>query len=781
MEEKFGKTMRYHVNDKRIDWASRMRGLLAPPVFEDEEQSRQAGLLNVMLLASIAINILGGIPAIYLERPLGDRFFSTSVGLVFQVIVLVLLRRRHVRFASLFLLTGFWLTITWFSFFSGGIDSPLIGFYGVIVLGAGLLSGARLGAGFAGLSIASAVVMYYFQQQSILPAFVPLTSMSELLDHVAVLLSIAVVLYLALRSLHDTLERALAGERAQIKANHELTMLRASLEERVADLERADKSLRDSETLYHSLVENLPQNVYCQDREGRLTFANQRYCAGFGKPLKELLGKTAYDLHPFELAEQYCLDDRQVMERGEILEKEEEHQVLGGDKNCVQVVKIPTYDSMGKVIGIQGIFWDITERKRAEGILRQSHQELEKLVDARTAELAKERNLLRTLVEALPDLFYIKDTQSRFILTNTAQARLLGANSPADLVGKSDADFFPTELAAKYYADEQALIKSGQSLIATEEPTVNSSGNWRWLTTTKIPFRDPEGKVVGIVGMGRDITQQRRTEDALRESEARFRELFEASPDAVVLLDTQDPSWPIIDCNSAACEMNGYSREQLIGKSIDILNSTPGDQAGRKTYLERLKREGTLHYETLHRRSDGSLFPIEVSTRFIKLPGKELLLGIDRDITERKLAEESLRQLSTHDSLTGLYNRAFFEEELERLEVSRLFPVSIVVCDVDGLKKTNDTLGHAAGDDLLRWTATVLRAAFRAEDMIARMGGDEFVVLLPQTAVPGTAPLSISMGAATSETDEDLTRTFRLADEQMYQHKAAHKKTIGEQ
>ena len=276
------------------------------------------------------------------------------------------------------------------------------------------------------------------------------------------------------------------------------------------------------------------------------------------------------------------------------------------------------------------------------------------------------------------------------------------------------------------------------------------------------------------MGAGRDITRQRQMEEALRESEARFRELFEASPDAVLLIDTQDPRWPILDCNLAACEMNGYAREELIGQSIDILDSVPGDLGERMTYLERLQREGILHYETFHRRKDGVLFPVEVAARLIFLPGKKLVLGIDRDITERMRVEQSLRRLSTHDSLTGLYNRAFFEEELNRLETSRLCPVSIVMTDVDALKTTNDREGHAAGDELLRRTDAVLDAAFRVEDIIARIGGDEFDVLLLQTAaeavrlavdrcrmeinrqndIPGKPPLSLSMGAATAQKSE---------------------------
>ncbi|ABQ27615.1 diguanylate cyclase domain-containing protein [Geotalea uraniireducens] len=169
--------------------------------------------------------------------------------------------------------------------------------------------------------------------------------------------------------------------------------------------------------------------------------------------------------------------------------------------------------------------------------------------------------------------------------------------------------------------------------------------------------------------------------------------------------------------------------------------------------------------------------------------------GSNRDITERKQAEEQLRYLSTHDNLTGLYNRAYFDAELGRLAGGREFPISVVMADVDGLKEVNDRHGHAVGDRLLQEAAKVLLAAFRSDDVVARIGGDEFAVLLPgadsamvkdilkrvescQAGVNranSVFRLSLSLGTATAETGESLGEVLKLADERMYREKFGRK------
>ncbi len=139
---------------------------------------------------------------------------------------------------------------------------------------------------------------------------------------------------------------------------------------------RAEVALSQSRALFQSLIESLPQNIFSKDLEGRFIFANQNYCRAEGKLLTEIVGKTDYDLHPPELAEKYRADDRRVIETRQSLETVEEHQVLGGQRFYVQVIKTPLYDAYGQVVGNLGIFWDITERQRVEEALQRRNREL---------------------------------------------------------------------------------------------------------------------------------------------------------------------------------------------------------------------------------------------------------------------------------------------------------------------------------------------------------------------------------------------------------------------
>jgi PAS domain S-box-containing protein len=187
----------------------------------------------------------------------------------------------------------------------------------------------------------------------------------------------------------------------------------------------------------------------------------------------------------------------------------------------------------------------------------------------------------------------------------------------------------------------------------------------RLYDVSTIPI-DVEGAERQSLFILRDITRRKQAEAALEQSETLFRGLFDLSPDAIVVIDPHAAhvSWPIIDCNRVACVMNGYQREELLGQSIDILNLTSGTPQERMAYLNQLREAGHLELETEHRRKNGEVFPVEVSTTLIKISERELIIGIDRDITERKRVEAEL-----------LREKQFLET------LNRNIPVAIIVLD----------------------------------------------------------------------------------------------------
>ena len=239
---------------------------------------------------------------------------------------------------------------------------------------------------------------------------------------------------------------------------------------------------------------------------------------------------------------------------------------------------------------------------------------------------------------------YRTTPDGRVLMANPSLLRMLGFDSFEELAQRNlgqegyEPDYPRTQFL-------EAMEKDGQ-VLGLESAWHKRAGGTIFVRESARLIRDPQGQPLYFDGTVEDITERRRAEDALKQTELLFRGLFELSPDSVVLMDPYAPnvSWPIIDCNAAACQMNGYRRDELIGVSIDILHAAPANLAERSAYMQRLQAAGNLKYETLHRRKDGTLFPIEVSTTLIKVGQRELVIGIDRDITGRKQAEDALAQ-----------------------------------------------------------------------------------------------------------------------------------------
>jgi len=280
----------------------------------------------------------------------------------------------------------------------------------------------------------------------------------------------------------------------------ELRRTTEQLEQEIAERKQVEETLRASEERFALAEKGASDGLYDWDIQNDTLYWSPRFKELLGYAEDELdvvnLGTFEAHLHP---------DDRErikVALEAHLKERvpynvEERLRTKSGEYRWFSARGQALWDEAGNPIRMTGHITDITERKRMEEAL------------------AEERNLLRTLIDNLPDPIYTKDTEGRYLINNTAHMRFLGAKTPEEVVGKSVFEFYPQELAAQYYADDQEVIRSGQPLLRREEQSVDRAGNRVWFLTTKVPLRDRDGKVVGLVGIARDITERKLAEEAL--------------------------------------------------------------------------------------------------------------------------------------------------------------------------------------------------------------------------------------------------------------------------
>lgn len=245
-----------------------------------------------------------------------------------------------------------------------------------------------------------------------------------------------------------------------------------------------------------------------------------------------------------------------------------------------------------------------------------------------------------------------------------------------------------------------------------------------------------DGKLAGVEVIMRDVTEQEKMIESLKDSEAMFRALFEQSNDAIFILTVDGK---VLDINSRAVELTGYSESQLLRLGSTDLSLPETFEKVEKS-LKKVKEGGSVRLEWPLLTAKKTEVPVEMSARSLDYKGQKLIQAIVRDMTERKKWEEEIRQLSITDNLTGLNNQRFFYEKLEQ-EVARArryeSPLTLIMADLDGFKILNDTRGHLVGDKVLQKIGQLVKKCLRTNDSAFRYGGDEFCLILPETDIEG--------------------------------------------
>ena len=509
---------------------------------------------------------------------------------------------------------------------------------------------------------------------------------------------------------------------------------------------KAEEELRDSEARYRSLVELSPDAVVVHS--GReIIYVNSAGVKLYGASSPaEIIGKNPLEfVHPDyrEAVQARMADYAERREPAPLMEQK--YIRADGGTIDVEVVGVPI--NYGDKCAAQVVIRDVTKRKRVEAALRESEKRFS------------------TLIRHGWDIVSILESDGTIRYESPAVERVLG-HKPEEMVG-TNAFYYVHPDDVEMVADKfREGVANNKSTVAIEARFLCADGSYRHLeAVSSFLVEDPD--VQGVIINSRDITERKEAEEALRESEDRFRQLFTQSVDILVV---HDGDGRIFDCNGAACSALGYSREEMLSLSVQDLD--PNMLSGEERRARKMNG-GTLWQRVLVgdpgvqdavvrtelRRKNGSEFPAEIRVGGVDYGGRRMILASTRDVSERRRLEERLVHQATHDPLTDLPNRRTFMDDLERvIEHARQRSTNAVVLfvDLDNFKQVNDAFGHEAGDRLLVTVARRLRGCLRPDDTATRLGGDEFVVVFKD--IFGKAEAA----RATKRVQEALSSPFEL-------------------
>jgi diguanylate cyclase (GGDEF)-like protein/PAS domain S-box-containing protein len=531
---------------------------------------------------------------------------------------------------------------------------------------------------------------------------------------------------------------------------------------------KLEDSLREREELLSQITDNMVDMILKVDAAGAIKYISPSYSNLMGYAIEDRLGKPYFEIiHPDDIKKVASLYKKAIT--GKIRTAKIEYRVRHADGHYIwlEATGKTLLDDGCRYAGFVVSMRDIAERKQAEGALRESEEKY------------------RMIFNATGTASFIVEADTTINLVNSEFEALSGYSKEETEGKKSWKELFTEDCLddmIRYHNLRRTDPDNAPKQYETEFITRKGDVKQVIVNVSMIPGTNQS--ITFIL----DISGIRQAENELRFSEERFSKAFNASPGPMSISTVPDGRY--VDVNEAFLQVLGYRREDVVGFTRSELNILERRE-DLETAMQNLHQKRSFRNLVASLRTkSGELRTGLISADIIDIHGIEYMLWVFDDITDRKRAEERLEQLSFHDSLTGLYNRSFFEEELLRLDRERLLPLSIILCDINGLKLINDTLGHRKGDELLARAAAILKQNSRSEDIVCRWAGDEFVILLPQadqivanricdrirTACQETEidslPLSFSLGAATKEyADQDVEIVFKDADDVMYRNK----------
>lgn len=547
----------------------------------------------------------------------------------------------------------------------------------------------------------------------------------------------------------------------------------------IAALRRSEEQRRESEAHLAAILDASPESAFLIDGEGVIIAANRVFGQRLGCDCAALRGRCVYDFFPPEVSQQRAAQVAEALRAGQPAHFEDRR----GEywlSNSLQ----PVRDGTGAVRWVAVFSVDIAGRKQTEEVLRRSEEQY------------------RRIVETAAEGVWALDAQLRTTFVNRRLADLFGY-APEEMLGQPVENFVFAEELDDHRA-KAAQRRRGQSDVY-ERRFRRRDGGVLWAIVSAAPLRDENGQFTGSFAMVTDVTERKRIETALQASHEYIHAVLDSVNDAVFVNDAR--TGQIIDVNRRMCEIYGYRREEALQLSIGqlSLDQEPYSESVALDKLRWVQSEGAQTFEWIARKKSGHLFWVEVNIRFAVMGGEERFISTVHDITERKQMEEELRRLSTLDSLTGLLTRRQFftlaQQEYERFRRYHR-PLALIMADIDYFKPINDQHGHLIGDQVLQTVAETLQRNLRQVDILGRYGGEEFVMVLPETdtataqalaerlraaiaqavvsTAQGAVSVTLSLGVAAISDGHPMTLEQLLdsADQMLYQAKQAGRNCV---
>jgi PAS domain S-box-containing protein len=451
-----------------------------------------------------------------------------------------------------------------------------------------------------------------------------------------------------LKEYNEVLIRKIEDKMVQTeKTEKELKKYAGKLEKEILEHKRSEDALRESQHLFQTLASVSPVGIFRTDRDGSTTYVNPKWSELSGLSSEEASGSGWLKaVHPDDRENLLKTWENNLQSKNE---SSSEYRFLKSDGNIVWVMGNAVPELIdNKVNGYIGTITDITEIKRAEQLI------------------IHERRMLRTLIDNLPDLIYIKDIECRKVIANSADIKQTGFVNEKEVLGKTDIELYPGLIGERGYADDLMVIRTGNPIIGREEDFVDLKGEKRWLLTSKIPLFGKDGKITGLVGIGHDITERKLAEEVLQISEKQLSTIYKTVGDVIYYVSIEaEGIYRFISVSQTFYNVTGLSPEMIIGKLVTEVIPEPSLSIVLRKYMQAIEEKTMIKWVETSEYPTGKLIGEVSITPVVDNNGLcTHLVGSVHDITNMKLAEEELIKAK---------NKA---EESDRLKTAFLHNIS---------------------------------------------------------------------------------------------------------